>query len=84
MVGEGSLSFIGSLSLICRPKCEILVLTNSRPPTSQPLTLRKAVLTRQIAGTNLPTQKGCIAWLARAYVYIHNLFVVIIRLINTK
>ena len=65
------------LSAPCRATCETLVLTNSQPPTSPPLTLRKALLPRQIASTNLPTPKGWIAWLARAHVYVHNLLGVI-------
>ena len=35
---------------------------------------------RQIAGTNLPTPKVWIAWLARAHVYVHNLLRVVTRL----
>ena len=37
---------VGSLTVICamQTKCETFVLTKSQPPTSQPLTLRKALL----------------------------------------
>ena len=50
-----------------------LTVTVSQPPTTPPLILRKALLPRQIASTNLPTPKGWIAWLARAQVNVHNL-----------
>ena len=63
--------------MLCRPKCETLALTNSRPPISPPLTCIKHYYSRQIAGTNLPTPKGWIPRLARAHVYVHNLLRVI-------
>ena len=71
MVGR-LFKFVNAMKL----KCKTVVLTNSQPPTL-PHTLRKHYYPRQIVGTNLPTPKGWITWLARAHVYVHNLLRVI-------
>ena len=44
----------------------LLAATYNTPPNAL------ALLPRKIVGTNLPTSRGWIAWLARSRIYVHN------------
>ena len=49
-----------------------------QPPTTPPPSAQWHYYLRQIASTTLPTSRGSIAWLARARVYVHDLYFIIV------
>ena len=57
----------GSINRVNYRRHDIFCMYWRQPPTTW------QYYPRQIAGTNLPTPRGWVAWLARARVYVHNL-----------